>query len=190
MRIYTTGKFGLLLSLGCILGVIVVGFTTWSMDIFFPIRKIIVYQQLANYNLPSSKMSPVDWARLNHTIMISGDNVIESILTVTAKTEPPYPNVKIEIYFGTYPQLIPRLVDGDLAWSGRMHENETITLQTTLALDDDGKYFIGGQAISYLSDGTKEGFGTVYYVTVQEGRITQVTDELGETPHMETKRIG
>jgi len=97
--------------------------------------------------------------------------------------------VKIEVYFGTYPQLIPELVDGNLAWSGQMHENETKTLLTTLRLTSDGKYFIGGQAVSYLADGTSEGFGTIYYVTVDRGRISQVTDELGVIPNEEVKQI-
>jgi len=189
LRIYTTRKFGLLVSISCIIGVVVVALTVGSMDILFPIQRIIIYQQTVNYDVPSSKISPVDWARLNHTIIVSGDNVIESVLTVTTKTEPPYPDVKIEIYFGTYPQLIPELVDGNLTWSGQIHENETKTLLTTLRLTSDGKYFIGGQAVSYLTDGTSEGFGTIYYVTVEGGRISQVTDELGETPHEEVKRI-
>ena len=190
MRIYTARKFGLLVSMSCIIGVIVVAFTVWSMDMLFPIQRMVIYQQTVNYDLPSSKISPVDWVRLNHTILVSNHNVIESILTVTAKTEPPYPNVKIEIHFGTYPQLIPELVDGNLTWSGQIHKNETKTLLTILRLTSDGKYFIGGQAVSYLPDGTSEGLGTIYYVTVEEGRISQVTDELGETPHEEVKRIG
>jgi hypothetical protein len=189
LRVYTARKFGLLFSIGCIIGVVVVAFTVWSIDIFFPIKRMVIYQQTVNYDIPSSKISPVDWAQLNHTIIVSDDNVIESVLTVTTKTEPPYPNVKIEVYFGTYPQLIPELVDGNLTWSGQMHENETKTLLTTLKLTTDGKYFIGGQAVSYRPDGTSEGFGTVYYVTVDGGRISQVTDELGVTPYEEVKRI-
>jgi hypothetical protein len=190
LGVYTARKFGLLVSIGCIIGVVVVASTVWSIDIFFPIKRMIIYQQTINYDIPSSKISPVDWAKLNHTIIVSDDNVIESVLTVTTKTEPPYPGVKIEVYFGTYPQLIPELVDGNLKWSGQMHENETKTLLTTLKLTTDGKYFIGGQAVSYLTDGTSEGFGTIYYVTVEGGRISQVTDELGETPpHEEVKRI-
>lgn len=138
-----------------------------------------------------SKPSPTPWARINHTLLILDTNVVESILTVTAKESPPYQNITIRIDFDdpwtyTKDDPTPQILEGDLAWSGKwnqdIHINETITILTKLKFDFDAKYFVGGQVISSSVDGSGEGYGTFYYLTVEQGKIVKVTDELGQIP--------
>ena len=175
MRVYSKKMFFSFLLLTCVAGVAVVALTTWSLDLILPIRETKIYQQLVNYDNKPGK--PLPCVRLNHTIIVSGDTpVIESVLTVTKKTDLP-PDVKIEINFGA---LTPRLIDGNLTWSGQMYANQTKTLYTKLAFDTDGTYYVDSQALAYsLSDGHNEGSFAGYYITVQGGKITQVTDKNG-----------
>lgn len=139
------------------------------------------FVQLVNYDLPKSKISAVRWTQINHTIVLLAERRIESVLTVTAITEPPYPNVLIGVYFNPPDFKVPRLVDGDLEWTGAVHRDQRVVVRAIFELDEDGKYFLGSKAVSYLGL-AEEGLGAVYYVEVQNGRIAKVTDQNGDVP--------
>ncbi len=168
--------------MSCAIGIIAVGSVTWGVGIFSTIPS--VYQQLAGYGSETatgmSSMSVQQWAQLNHTLVILDDNVMKSIFTVTAKEEPYRKNVTITIDFGKYSTLVPRIIDGELFWSGKFNEdirlNQTIILQTTLGFDNDGEYRLSGTATTY-SYGGYEGIVTNYYITVTDGKIVKVTDK-------------
>ena len=178
MRVYSAKRFSLLFLLSCIVGIAVAVLTISCFDIILPNPRIRAYEILVNYDEASGK--PLADVRLNHTIIVMSDNTtIESILTVTRRNDW-HPDVEIEMLLGTASTLIPRLLEGNLTWSGQIYSNQSRTLKIRLALDADGTYYIGSQAVSYsLSDDSGEGSTTTYYVTVQEGRITKVADKNG-----------
>lgn len=191
MPVYTTKKFGVFFLMSCVIGVAVVGLTSWSVDTFFPIFPKVYYQLVDSSPQEGGKLMVHRWAEINHTIVISGDNMVESTLTVTAKETPPYQNVTFKIYFDnprTYAKddPAPQVLEGNLSRSGwfgeDFHLNQTITIHTKLRFNFDAKYFVGGQVFSSSSSGS-EGYGTVYFLTVEQGKIVKVTDELGQVPY-------
>jgi len=117
---------------------------------------------------------------------------VESIFVVTAKDSPPFQDVIIEIDFDdpwtyTKDDPTPQILEGNQSWSGRFGRdfqvNQSVTIYIKLRFDFDAKYCISGQALSYdYVGGSSEGLRTVYYVTVEQGKIVKVTDELGQTP--------
>lgn len=191
---YTSRRFGARVISSCAVGILLLSFIVWSIFNFFPIRRIVVYYQLVNYNqqMPISKELPTLWARINHTVLILDNDIVESLFIVTAKDSSPYQNVTIEINFDdprtyTKDDPAPLILEGNQSWSGRFGEdfqvNQTLTIYTKLRFDFDAKYCINGQVISYdYVGGSSEGYGTVYYVTVEQGNIVKVTDKLGQTP--------
>lgn len=176
MRVYSKKMFFFLVLLVCMIGVATVELTTWSFGLVLSIPKIRIYQQLVNYDIINGK--PMPCVRLNHTIVVSTDTpMIENILTIDKSTDIP-PDVKIEISFG---EVIPRLIDGNLLWSGQIYANQTRTLYARLAFDANGTYLIHSEALAgfhSLSMGL-EGVSASYYITVQEGKITRVADKDG-----------
>ena len=176
-------RVGSFLLLSCVVGVAVVGLLGWGTSSFLvsETRSQTDFVQLVNYDMSGSKMSAVRWAQINHTIVLLADRRIESILTVTAITEPPYPNALIGVYFSPPGFKVPRLVDGDLEWTGAIHHDQTVVVRAVFELDEDGKYFIGSKAVSYLGL-AEEGLGAVYYLEVGNGMIVKVTDQNGDVP--------
>lgn len=160
-----------------------VGLLGWGTSSFVVSGPILQtdFVQLVNYDMSGSKLSAVRWAQINHTIVVLDDRTIESILTVTAIAEPPYPNVLIGVYFDPSGFKVPRLVDGDLEWTGALHHDQSVVIRATFELNEDGKYFLGSKAVSYLGL-AEEGLGAVYYVEVGDGRIVKVTDQNGDVP--------
>lgn len=192
LPIYTSKKFGALTISSCAAGALLLVFITWSIFSFFSIRRVVVYYQLVNYDQPTSKPSAAQWARLNHTILILDNNIVESLFTVFVKGAPPYQDVTIETNFDdpwtyTNDDPAPQILEGNQSWSGRfgedLHVNQTLAIHTKLRFDFDAKYCISGQALSYdCLGGSSEGLRTIYYVTVEQGKIVKVTDEQGQTP--------
>lgn len=113
-------------------------------------------------------LSP-SWGQINHTLKILGDNTVESILNITAVTEPPLPYAIVIVQYGYVPGLIPRNLEGDLYWSGDLLKNQTINLSTKLVLENNGRYIIARTVYSY-----RLFYEMRYYVTVENNTITKV----------------
>lgn len=164
------------------LGLAVISTSSIGLNYLFPVTR--AYTQLSNGSANTiGEPSPTPWARLNHTLVATGNNV-ESLLMVDAVMEPdPLPsNVTIRIGFEPLDfdpaeNLVPIVTDGDLVWSGEMHQGQSVMLRTTLKLASDGRYFIGGFAVSSASWATM-GAGTRLYVDVQWGAVVRVYSEL------------
>lgn len=205
LRLYSTKEFGALLLVSCVVGATVVGFTIWGIDTLFPIGIPKVYSQIANkQTLERQAMGrmglpmPYPWAEINHTLIILNDTVIESTLNVTAVLElgregayaPSTVNftVIVEFSLGSSDALSPTLIDGNLSWSGEdLPVNQTRILKAILALDKgDGIYCIGGgtrwiryfQTLGGDISHSMEGYGTAYWIIVEDERIVKVMDYL------------
>jgi len=160
------------------IGLAVVSVTPIGLNLLFPATR--AYIQLSTNGLDSiGEPSPTRWARLNHTLVATG-SIVESVLVVDAMMEPdPSPdNVTIGIVFepsdfDPAENLIPVVTGGDLTWSGEMHQGQSVTLRTTMKLPSDGRYFIGGFALSSAPWGTM-GASTRFYIDVQWGTVVRV----------------
>lgn len=197
MPVYATKKF-VAFVLVVVVGVVLAGTTLWRSGFFSYFPR--VYTQSVGCDSvaaigtgtgPGIPPSVYLWACVRHTLEILDSDVIESTLTVTPKDEndeyvsKSLPNsqcVDIRIDFGKYTRLFPRLIDGNLSWSGKFSEDlrpsQTITLRATLQFDYDGEYRIHGKAIAYYVWG-QDAFGTTYYLTVKSGKIVKVENRAG-----------
>jgi hypothetical protein len=173
MRAISKRAFLLLVLLVCGAGLGVASLTSWTVNLILPIRLSGMYQQLANYGESSGKM--LAEVKLNHTMILLNDSVTtENYLVLTQESL--RPNVRAEISFG---DLRPRLIDGNLSWTGSMTLNESKTLYCLLAFDVDGTYEMRSDFNATSSDGGCDGVHVVYRITVQDGKITEVADEDG-----------
>jgi len=196
LPIYRSQRFGVLVALSCVVGILLLTITISSIFSFFPIRRITAYYQLINYDSPISKPSPTSWARLNHTVLKLGDATVESVFMITMISNPPYERVAVEIGFDdpwTYTEddPAPQIQSGNQSWSGRagadLQVNQTITIYTKLDFNFDAKYAIKCQVANYDPvGGSNEGLHTIFYITVEQGKIISVTDESGQIPPSNT----
>ena len=128
------------------------------------------------------------WARLNHTIIVR-NNHLENFLTLTVLEElwPGPKNVIINISFDSGGE--PVVVKGDTRWTGELHQNDSLTVHTSLTLPSDGTYFIW--ANPYSSDPTTgDGLGlvSVYQIQVKDGRTVGVSNASFENPGTPLRR--
>lgn len=195
MPAYSTKKFGGLLVSGLIVGLVITAVVGWGIQSLFSTHRFRAYYQLVSTgqpsDVPSDKPTAHRWASINHTLVVLNAGNVVSILTITAKEAPYIQNNTIKIDFDdpyTYASddPAPHVLEGNLSWSGvfnkDLHLNETITIWTRLEFNLDATYFVGGWVLSYSSDVIAEGYGTVFYVTVEQGKIAKVTNELGHIP--------
>lgn len=197
MPVYRTRKFGVLAISSCVAAILLLIITTSSIFDLFPVSQSIAYYQLINYDLPTSKPSPLAWSRLNHTVLKLDNATMVSTFTVTMHAIPAYERITVEVGFDdpkTYTEddPIPEIQAGNQSWSGikdiDLQVNQTITIYTKLHFAFDSKYSILGRAVNYDPiSGSNEGVHTLFYVTVEQGRITNVTDELGQIPPSTTR---
>ncbi len=204
MPVYRSRRFGVLVTSSFVVGILILAVTIMGISSFFPIRRVVAYYQLVDYdNLPTGKPIPAIWARINHTVLILNDSIIESIFTATVIDIPYYQDAMIKMSFDdpgtlTTDDPVPQVLEGNQSWYGRSEEdlqvNQTITIYTKVTFDFDAKYSLNGQVLNYdNATGNGEGYGTVYYVTVEQGKIVKITDRAGQTPPsttLETKKIG
>jgi len=192
---YSTKKFGGLLASGLVVGLVITAVVGWSIQSLFSANRFRAYYQLVSASqpsdMPSEKPTAHHWASISHTLVVLDARNVVSMLTITAKEAPYIQNNTIKIDFDdphTYASddPAPRVLEGNLSWSGifnkDLHLNETITIWTRLEFDLDATYFVGSWVLSYSSEVIAEGYGTVFYVTVEQGKIAKVTDELGHIP--------
>ena len=178
---YTTRKFLGLLAISVIVSLATVFFMPPAITHLFP--STTVYYQISTGGFGGSQGEPfpTPWARLNHTFIAVGSRV-DSYLEVLAVMEPdPSPsNVTIRILFEPYDfdpdynNLVPTVIGGSLEWSGEMHLGDTVTVHTALEFPSDGRYFVGGSALSSSPWAIMGGGATGYYVWVQWGQIVKI----------------
>ncbi len=189
MAEYTTKRFATLFSASVIIGVLTVSFAPLGITYLFPVTR--AYIQLSTVDA-SGEPSPTPWARLNHTLVITG-NRVESYLVASAIMEPdPSPsNITIEILFEPFDydpadNLVPVVTGGTVKWSGEMHQGDTVAIRTSLELPSDGMYFIGGSAVSSAPWSTMGGAATRLFLQVQWGIASKV---FGAMPMNATSEI-
>ena len=195
MPTYTTKRFSANVFSSCVFGGLLLFLSIWVISSFFPTNGITAYYQMIDPEEPSSggdqALSVTVWAHLNHTLVVLDDNIVESIFVVTAKESPAWGNIIIKIDFDdprTYTEddPIPQILEGNQSWSGRyvdIEVNHTVTIYTKLRFDFDAKYCIRGPVLTCDSLGnTIEGYWTLYYVTVEQGKIVKITDRWDRTP--------
>lgn len=189
MQVCSKKKFFAVITIMVVMGILAVSLTTWSFEIIMPIQRFRFYQQLVNFGHNDSYGKLQACVKLNHTIIVSSNAPeIESILVIIQNSDY-FPDVHIAIRFGS---LIPRLISGNDSIVEVMYANQTRTLCTRLFFDTDGTYVLDSEALAFsLSDGSYEGVFGRYYITVAEGRITQVADrnELAMSPYLESESI-
>lgn len=206
MAAYSTRKFGGLLISGLVVGLVITAVVGWGIQSFFLAHRFRAYYQYVGAGdpgeTPSEKPTAHRWASINHTLVVLDERNVVSILTITAKETPYTWNNTVKIDFDdphTYASddPAPLVLEGNLSWSGifnkDLHINETIMIWTKLEFDRDATYFVGGWVLSYSSDVIVQGYGTVYYVTMEQGKITEVTDELRRIPpstEVEVENLG
>ena len=195
MPAYSTRKFGGLLISGLVAGLVITAVFGWGIRSLFLAHRFRAYYQLISASqpsdIPSDKPTAHRWASINHTLVVLDARTMVGMLTITAIETPYTRNNTIKVDFDdpytyTSDDPAPRVLEGNLSWSGifnkDLHVNETIMIWTRMEFDHDATYFIGGWALSYSSGVIAQGYGTVFYVTVEQGKIAKVTDELGQTP--------
>lgn len=195
MPVYNTKKFGGLLVSGLVMGLVITALVGWGVQSLFSTNRFRAYYQLVSAGQPSDvplgKPTAHRWASVNHTLVVLDARNVVSILTITAKEAPYIQNNTIKIDFDdpyTYASddPAPRVLEGNLSWSGifdkDLHLNETITIWTRLEFDLDTTYFVGGRVLSYSSDVIVQGYGTIFYVTLEQGKVAKITNELGQIP--------
>jgi hypothetical protein len=193
LPVYTSKRFSGFTLTSLIIGIVIVGLVGWGVRsfFFFSIQRGTAFYQVVDSFPVSGKPTPYPWARLNHTILILDNNILESIFVLTAKDTPPYQDVKIEVSFDdpyTYSkdESAGHILEGNRTWSGKfgvdLQINQTITIYTKIRFDFDAKYCVSGQMLSYRENGSSEGYGTVYYIRVEQGTIVKVNDRSGEPP--------
>lgn len=195
MAAYSTRKFGGFVVSGLVVGLVITALVGWGIQSLFSAHRFRAYYQLISASepsdMPSDKPTTHHWASISHTLVVLDARNVVSMLVITAKEAPYTQNNTIKIDFDdsyTYASddTTPLVLDGNLSWSGifnkDLHLNETITIWTKLEFDRDATYFVGGWVLSYSSDVITEGYGTAFYVTVEQGKIAKVTNELGHVP--------
>ena len=193
MPVYTTRRFGAFTLSSLVVGIVVLSLVGWSVQNLFSGNLATVYHQYVDPNSPADsqvgKRQPQKWASINHTIIILEPNVVESVLTVKVLEAPWISNTTIGLVFNdpytyTSDDPLPEVLDGNLSWHGifgvDLHVNDTVTIWTKLRFNSDAMYYVGGWVNSYgLS--SQQGYGTFYYLYVEQGKIVRVTDHR-ETP--------
>ena len=187
MPVYSTRRFAAFALSSLVIGIVVLSFVGWGVLSLFSGGLATVYRQYVDpYSSGDSqagKRQPQIWASINHTIVILEPNVIESILTVKALEAPGISNQTIGLSLDpnayTMDDPLPEVLDGNLSWHGifgvDLHVNDTVTLWTKLRFNSDAMYFVGGWVLGY-SPSSQEGYGTKYYIYVEQGKIVKVTD--------------
>jgi len=139
------------------------------------------YYQLANLS-SSEKPLAARWGMLNHTLIITSNNTLRSIITIAIISEPRFPDVRIELLLGRYKDyLAPIVTSGNLQLSRKVKIGDIFFLVNDLKIASDGIYLVGSKAVSY-GNKMEEGTGTTYYVFAQNGRILKITDSKGNIP--------
>lgn len=198
MPIYGTRKFSGLLVSGLVIGLVITAFVGWGLQSLFSTHLVRAYYQLVSAGQPTTgKPMPHRWASINHTLVVLDTRNVVSILTITAEEAPFNKNNTVKIDFDdpyTYSSNdpAPTVLEGNQSWSGIFDTDltigQTIIIWTRLRFDSDATYFVGGRVLSYSCDVERpqgyivQGYGTFYYVTVEQGKITEVTDEQGMVP--------
>jgi hypothetical protein len=190
--IYGSRRFGVLVGVNCIAGMLLVVLASSSILSLFPIGRVTVYYQLWSADGSSGKPTVRRWAQLNHTLVVWGDAAADSIFTLTMVMDPSYNSVAADVGFDdpwTYApdDPAPQVLGGNRSWSGLagvdLHVGETVTLVTHLAFLDDARYAVKGEVTSYDPvSGGNEGYHTIFYITMEQGRIVNVTDEFERPP--------
>jgi hypothetical protein len=190
--IYGSRRFSILVAVSCIAGMLLVVLASSSILRLFPTGRVTAYYQLWNADESSGKRVPTPWARLNHTLVVWGDAAVDSVFTLTMVMDPPYNSVAADVGFDdpwTYPtdDPAPQVLGGNRSWSGQagvdLHMGEAVTLVTHLAFPADAKYAVKGEVRSYDPvGGSNEGYYTIFYITVEQGCIANVTDEFDRPP--------
>ena len=203
MPIYSTRKFSGLLVSGLVIGLVITAFVGWGVQSLFSTHLVRAYHQLVSAGQPTTgKLMPHRWASINHTLIVLDIRNVVSILTITAE-ETPYVNnntVKIDFddpYTYSSDDPAPTVLEGNQSWSGifdtDLSINQTIVIWTRLRFDSDARYFVGGRVLSYSSNVIVQGYGTFFYITVEQGKITKVADELRRVPpsnEVEVENLG
>ena len=118
----------------------------------------------------------VGWPRLNHTLIITR-SLVESVLEASS-VEEPYPtwtNVTVGLSFlSPDNSLAPQITAGSPDWSGPLPKGTTIIVHTSLKLSADGRYFVGGLAVS-SSHGGQAGLVSSFYLEVRWGLVASVS---------------
>lgn len=184
MPAYTTRKFLALVSVSVVISLVVLSLAPFALNRAFPVTW--AYYQLVGgdadscppYYICSPPGFP-EWGRLNHTLVITG-NTVEAYLEVLATEEPkPSPaNVTVGFTFWPPDYLVPNVTGGDLEWRGELHNGGSIRIRSSFQLIQDGKYFIGGYAVSTAQPPDYSTFGmrAPFYLRVQSGLVTRVSD--------------
>lgn len=192
MPIYSTRKFGGLLVSGLVIGLVITAFVGWGLQSLFSTHLVRAYYQLVSAGQPTpDKPTAHRWASINHTLVVLDMRNVVSILTITVEEAPYVKNNAVKIDFDdpyTYSSddPAPTVLEGNQSWSGifdtDLRIDQTIVIWTRLRFDSDARYFVGGRVLSYSSDVIVQGYGTIFYVTLQDGKITEITNEFGQIP--------
>jgi len=150
------------------------GFALYSSAIrpyFLPIK--LAYYQYEGPD-PCQEDYCTTWARLNHTIVVQG-NQVNSFLTLTVAEEPPEAIVFINISFDGGSD--PVLTEGTTQWTGEPHQGDSITVRTSISLPKDGLYFIWANPYS-----DSLGLVSVYQLRLKSGIVIDVSNASFENP--------
>lgn len=192
MPIYSARKLCALLVSGLVIGLVITGFVGLVAQSYFSTHLVRAYYQIISPGQPTSSAPTVQrWAGVNHTLVVLDARNVVSILTLTANETPYIRNNTVKIDFDdpyTYSSddPVPTVLEGNRSWSGLIDRDlrigQSVMILTRLRFDFDATYFVGGRVLSYASESNLLGYGTFFYVTVKNGEITSVTNELRQIP--------
>lgn len=149
----------------------------------------------------SEKMTVHQWAWINHTLVILDSKTVVSILTIKPAEIPFMKNITFTTSFNdpsTYgsDDPAPTVLKGNLSWTGvfdrDLHMNETVVIWNRLRFDFDATFYIGGWVFTYASQGSNQGYGTFFYITLKDGEIINIVDRARRTPNsafMEAEKL-
>lgn len=191
---YSTRRFVFLLSVTVVASVLVVSMMTSGLNYLFPART--VYQQLVVSDAQQCRpgalcsITSAPWVKINHTLTVSG-NRVESTISVSALLQPsPSPsNITITTQFDPVDNLVPTFTSGNLSWQGEMHQGQTVELRATFTLEQNGRYYISGSAVSSAPYEISGGRSN-YYLFVENGVISKVSDHIDISTSVTTRVKG